>query len=1235
MRYLNKIVFINSAHVRYSEISLDGNVHFTGTQGVGKSTLLRALLFFYNADKLHLGIKQGQRTFDQFYFENSNSFILYEVEREIGAYTVLTFRHQGSAAFRFIDAPYNKDWFVSESGEVLSEWTKIRQNIQKNGLVDISQRIDSYQYYRDIIFGNVHDRSNKFAKYALVESSNYQNIPRSIQNVFLNSKLDAEFVKKTIIESMTDSDTEDAIKLSVYRSLVANFEHEYDDIHIWYKQEKNGDILVRRQAAQVIIAYRETIAFEQQIRRSVRELNYAVQQARELLPIEQEELKYTNEQIQAEQQKKRNADADFQKERQRIDRNIGEKEGKLKEIRDKRKQYAQMDIDSMIRLQHSEPQLKSESKRQKEILDALTKQYADIEAKYKLLLGTLENGFESFKIQQNEQFNKLRDEQQKQRERLDKEKQERLAEVDKRFFDSQQDIDERIDNIQEDRNRAESKLKELQLWEPHAQEKATIREELQLLDIEEKESYGNKQTKEQTIERLRADALTEEGKVSREYEKQDGLLQQNLQQLQNELNKINMLLSNYKGSLYEWLTQNKPDWAETIGRVIDEERVLYAQGLSPVSENDSGTLYGVRIDVSQIEPAHRSPDEYLKRSKDLEEQIAEAKRQRIELLQSKEQNLRKINERFAEKTKPLQQEITTYRVRLDQIPQQRKDRQTQIATLERKEKEERNAKIAVQQKERDEIIVKLAQVKSEKETKRLLWEKEKKQINSVYEAKVKEQKRQLEELQANQRAELNEELEKYNLQKSKYERDRAAELQGKGADIDAIKKQEDTIKSIENQLKKIENQRETVFAYQKDKEELFDKEDFIKQEKKILEDKINNLQNQYDEKIRRITHKINTLLEQRNTHDSKIKEWQEGLRQYKQLVEIEHLLTDAYLLDEKNTQTTKSCQAIIAELRGAINDKKRKQEELKRCVNVFNSHFKPDNTFHFVTTPVFDEDYANIALSIQDFVDNNKIEDYRKRTSEHYNNILQGVSREVGNLMNHQSEIEKVIREINQDFVERNFAGVIKSIELRSEQSDDSMMRLLQKIKAFTEENYLNMGQVTLFSDDNKSEVNRKVVDYLIQFMKQLQKEPNKQQLTLSDTFNLQFRVKENDQDTGWVPRINNVGSDGTDILVKAMINIMLINVFKNKAMRKKNQEFIIHCMMDEIGKLHSNNVRGILRFANQRNIYLINSSPESLNAYDYKYTYMLSKDAKSMTKITCLLKNNSFENESIENTNK
>ena len=69
MRYLNRIIFINSAHVPYAEVNLDGNVHFIGTQGVGKSTILRSILFFYNADKGRLGIRtqDKQQSYDDFY----------------------------------------------------------------------------------------------------------------------------------------------------------------------------------------------------------------------------------------------------------------------------------------------------------------------------------------------------------------------------------------------------------------------------------------------------------------------------------------------------------------------------------------------------------------------------------------------------------------------------------------------------------------------------------------------------------------------------------------------------------------------------------------------------------------------------------------------------------------------------------------------------------------------------------------------------------------------------------------------------------------------------------------------------------------------------------------------------------------------------------------------------------------------------------------------------------------
>ena len=124
--------------------------------------------------------------------------------------------------------------------------------------------------------------------------------------------------------------------------------------------------------------------------------------------------------------------------------------------------------------------------------------------------------------------------------------------------------------------------------------------------------------------------------------------------------------------------------------------------------------------------------------------------------------------------------------------------------------------------------------------------------------------------------------------------------------------------------------------------------------------------------------------------------------------------------------------------------------------------------------------------------------------------------------------------------------------------------------------------------------------------------------LTLSDTFQLQFRITENDNDTGWVEKISSVGSEGTDTLVKAMVNIMLINVFKERVSGRFT-DFRIHCVMDEIGKLHPRNIKGILDFAGARNIFLVNGSPVPYNVADYKHTYLLSKDGNN-TVIRALL---------------
>ena len=130
----------------------------------------------------------------------------------------------GRAAFRLIDAPYRKAWFVNDRHEVSADWSEVRTRIlESDARCTITPLVTSYEMFRDIIFGNNRKPDMvSYRKFAIVESSKYQNIPRTIQHVFLNSRLDADFVKDTIIQSMNEEDV--SIDLTYYRSQIEAFE---------------------------------------------------------------------------------------------------------------------------------------------------------------------------------------------------------------------------------------------------------------------------------------------------------------------------------------------------------------------------------------------------------------------------------------------------------------------------------------------------------------------------------------------------------------------------------------------------------------------------------------------------------------------------------------------------------------------------------------------------------------------------------------------------------------------------------------------------------------------------------------------------------------------------------------------------------------------------------------------------------------------------------------------------
>lgn len=1029
MKYLNKIIFINSANIPYAEISVDGNVHFTGTQGVGKSTVLRALLFFYNADKHRLGIQQGQKSFDEFYFRQSNSHILYEVMRDNGAYTILVSRYQGRASWRFIDAPYQREWLIDDDKQVLSDWVKIRERIDKN--VAVSARIDSGLMFKDIIFGNTHD--HKYTRYALVQSAHYQNIPRSIQNVFLNTKLDADFVKNTIIQSMADEDL--PIDLQTYRRLVTDFEREYDEIDCWFRQTRDGNFPVRTQALKIAEQGRKIVALDQQLLDVWQMLNHVVYDCEQQIPLLEAEAKEVNNSIEKERSREKELTADYDKEKDSLNQDLGGKKSKLKEIAQARKDFDAMGIKDQLALAAREDSIKQEIANKQMLLDDLLKTHASIEEKYNIARAKLHNALVAFDNAQNEALFQKQASLQKERNRYEDERSKGRNHIMEEYRVWLHESDERLQVLLYEQHRAGNALKELRQWHPMADDLKLVADQLLQLNMDEKDNDAQQMAVKSRIAQLTSEYEMKETELKQASDREHERLETDRTVCRERISKINNLLAHLDGSLYQWLCEHTEGWEDTIGKVVDDERILYAQGLEPEAAGQSESLFGIKLNLDHIDAVHHTPNEYRDEKKELEKQLQQLNRQLSQLPVTLQENISKLGKKYGASLNPLRQKATQLKVGKEQIPVKRQNLQNKQHELEMEEQE-----LIEQEKGKREraFNVALLHVESEKEAREKKEAKNKKDLkdlDSLFNKSVKALNDDLREFQDMQKLETDDRHNDFDHQKNLLDEQQKAELEGKGVDVNLLAGYRKALEELSQLLQVIESHRDVVIRYRYAEENLFAKEPEIRKSIKDIENQVAMLRQRYEDKRSRIEKKRHEFEEHQKIVLNDLDHRRDGLTQYHQVVEKEHLVPDTYLTDDTMIPTHQDCQQLLIQLRGTVNQKRESIDKLKDMVVSFNRYFKPQNAFHFNTMPVTDSEYLQIAVDLQDFMDNNKIEEFRRRTSEHYKDILGRVSTEIGALMKRRSDVDGVILDINRDFVEKNFAGVIKSIELRANES--------------------------------------------------------------------------------------------------------------------------------------------------------------------------------------------------------
>lgn len=1212
MRALRKIIFVNSAHIRYAEVRLDGNVHFIGTQGVGKSTLLRAILFFYNADKLHLGIPKEMKSYDEFYLPHANSYIVYEVEHEHGPFCVLTFRSSGRACYRFIDAAYRKEWLIDDRGDVTADSKVIRERL---GGASMSKIIDRYEQYRDILYGNKQAVGKEFARFQLMESNRYQNIPRSIQNVFLNSRLDANFIKDIIIRSMSEEEAN--IDLGYYRRQVADFGQEYKDISCWYKLNQKGESIVRTQAENVVKTYRELLFMKQQIEELCGELKYAVRVSKERLPLV---VKKIDEIIEEENRQKRLINEIQQKydsEKTNLNQQQGVVNEDLKRLKERRELYATQKIEDLLKRYEQEHVLKVKLEESKARLTELTARFNDVTGKFKVLCQGVKNGLENYRLSQNNRIFTLGQEKQKAEERMFNEHTEQRKNIEAAFAEKLTVAYNAIDLLKNEKSELEKEMLKLKFSQPYKEETDALNKEANSLAFREKELNGLIATTEAKINQLQTEYDKQEAEITADSKNKIDAKQQEMDEVAAKIAEINSLLNRTKGSLYEWLEENKRDWEQNIGKVVNEESVLYQTGLHP-QKDDGTSLFGVKLDLIDLPLSVRKPTQLKEERDELELKLRSLQTDKKALTEQQEKLMNELKRRVAPKMRELREQKSYHETELRVIPQKQKAlklKQEDYAAKAQQEKEERakllNTRLQEVALRRTAADTNLDKIQAEKQKKLTAEDKR-------YQKAKDENIRLHEQRVAEIKADIKQQEKKAEEQQLLLQQQENEELRGRGADTRMVDECKNLIKATEYELKFIDDHRRIVFDFQRDRESLFNREDEFKAKKKLINDKLQQLNEKYNQRKQKHNDALASLGKELAERKDEKRLLDENLQKAERFTHDENLCPPM-LAEAQERQTLRTPGQAVDELTGIIVSRQKKQDKLKSTVNVFKGNFTAKNTFNFRTELALDEDYLDFANNLEDFLTYNKIEEFRRRTSERYVDILGRVSKEMGDLTRHESDVDKVIHDINNDFRERNFAGVIKLIALQPVPSADKMVLLMKRIKDFHDDNQYTMGELNLFSSANRDEVNQKAVGHLLDLMKSLVDNPQRRYLTLSDLFLLQFRIVENDNDTGWVDKLSHVGSEGTDTLVKAMINIMLINVFKGKVSRKFG-DFRIHCMMDEIGKLHPQNVKGILDFANARNILLINSSPTTYNVSDYRYTYLLSKDSKSQTVVNPLI---------------
>ncbi|PWJ42214.1 ATP-binding protein [Sediminitomix flava] len=1218
MRYLNKIVFINSSSLPYSEVSLGGNIHFVGSNGFGKTTLLRAILFFYHptSEKRELGIKENQQSFSEYYFEEFGSYMIYEIHTETNNVCLFLYKKGGRLQFRFIDAPYEKDFFIKDRKAKSLE--NIFADLEARE-ISFTDEIRRYADVRNIIYGATEKR--EYQKYGLfhgktsIKRQKLTTIPKAIANIFRSSSLNSDYIKRAIIEAIAEENVR-PIELEVISRQISKFENTRRDLLNFEKYKPKAEELISQ--------HDEFISTKSKLENVAIQLGQEVKSASSKAIVFKADLEKAQQALNGIEDSLHEKQDYFDQQKTLINQKIGVPKNHLKTIKSLRKKYAEIirsegvfSIESILEEHQNETLLKDQLSHHQSIKETLMAEVKEVEQRFSEEESSLRQKRSAYQQEiENEKIN-LKSSFIDRLEELKEKQQEKIQELQSEYEKDRDSVEQHIEEKREKLQALNEEKAQITHKDFSSERFDLISKEIQKLDAQLKDIEQNILLFRKEAEGLKALNESQLKALKAQFESNSEKIDLQISQKKNAKESLEAKIKKYEGSLWEFLNENVEDWKQNIGKLIKEE-ILLQKDLSPTFNNKEEGFFGLKLDLSSLNSSEIQFTDYSNLLEEAEKELIALHEEKLKLQSDFQSEHDLLQQEYQQKYKKL---VKDYEENLpyEKTRAERKKKEF-ILDLEQLEKESSSLKESALEEINSKISVSQRELSEQKEKKNELKQKfENDRISSQDQYNL---------LSTEILQQQNSAILTLDSQKEKYEADIISRLQSlelrkkealseKGVDTKQLQKEEEAINSILQKLNFIDGTKGIVSEYKVNKEQYFDKEEAFKVETQELESQLKAILDRFeDEKTQlnaqraQFKAEVQTLQNESRNLETQLNEFDrfksEEMSPYFSLIKF---IEEAHETVIGHGETVSE---LLSTVRGEFARKGEIQAKFTKEVLSYTSKFQKANEMKFPILTGQDDERAIfffVDKTLRGFIENDLIENVQEQVEKQHSGLISNITREVGDISKVNKSIHETVKQLNDHFEQTNFVGVVKSVKLQFKEKTSGLTGLLMKAKEL--DSKFNFGdQASFFKEKADSVTNKKSIQLLNDLNAEIQ-QTNSKYIKIDDFFELQFRVAENNNDTGWVEKLSNVGSEGTDVLVKSMIYITLLNVFKENVF-KNNDDYRVHCMIDEVGKLSDRYLRELIDFTNHKNVRLIFGSPNENDPLIYHHVYKLDRNTKT-----------------------